>query len=861
MTSPILTRAFLSHSSQDKQFVQQVFNDLGPTLAELDQVTFEPAKFNIEAILRAFDRCSVFALFASQNSVKSSWVAEEIREATRRIRDRRIKRIIVYCADKATFKILDATLKEFNIVRVEQTPLVCARQIRGILAEVYAENTRTEVFVARDENLADLKRLIIDPARNFRTLAVSGFDRLGRRTLIRKLCQDVYGSFNIPTQSIVIDSTYSPDDIFRQLLALQYSTLERTELAAQITAFGRLGEREQIKRLSSEIRAIYEQREFVQFVDGGGIIDDDGDLSNLFAALLSENTDISDLIHILVLYRSPPDKIRKKYTDIAFYRIPPLTDAQSEIALLHELKKRKTTLSRDKILRLVALCDGHPANLDFLVGYLFHETRLNPTRLDEVLGDSSEFANWKRGRASAYIGKFEFAPLERLLIGLLIRYRALPAESIVSALQSDGLNPQKIGEAIARLLELNVIDIDGSQYRLIRPLRDALERDSRFTISARQSDDFAKRLVESISNYDKGDSVPIALIDSATLATIRSGKVAAGWIGQLILPSHYVWLTRESYHRREYQDSLEFASKALGLSATMSADAKLECLRFAGLSCARLGLEKKFSETMDKLAKLNHRRSSAFKHFLQGFYFRLHGEIEQAHSELLKAAELSKGSIDVQRELISVLLARRQFEAALSLAKELVQRADTNPYVLDGYIQAQIAATPQAEKLDYDGEFIRLFDRLEEVGDGPGLAFYALRKVDIALKRGAKGEALQYANHALTNAPNLPAAHAARAKALIALGDFDRAWIELQAIEELGSRKARLKDGLEKLLLYQIRFDYNLQKRRYELCKLDIENIRKLDSRQAKEMKMDLVVAVAKSGVTLDAALTQWLKS
>src|SRR5688572_20349117 len=96
-------RAFMSHSSLDKAFVQQVFDDLGPTLAELDQVTFEPGHFNRDAILKGIDRCSLFVLFASAHSVKSKWVAEEVKEAMSRLRDRRLQRVLVYCSDKATF--------------------------------------------------------------------------------------------------------------------------------------------------------------------------------------------------------------------------------------------------------------------------------------------------------------------------------------------------------------------------------------------------------------------------------------------------------------------------------------------------------------------------------------------------------------------------------------------------------------------------------------------------------------------------------------------------------------------------------------------------------------------------------------
>lgn len=330
-----LTRAFLSHSSVDKPFVQQVFDDLGPTLAELDQITFEPAKFNKDAILRALDRCAVFVLFASEHSVKSKWVADEIKEALVRLRDQRLTRIVVYCSDKATFRILDPELKNSNIVRVEKTPLVCARQIRGILAEVFAERFRTDVFVSRDENLAELKRLVIDPSKTLRTIAISGFDRLGRRKLVRKFCQDVYGSFTIPNQSVIVEVSSSLDDIFRQLLALQYKNLEQADLIDRLRRFSTLPELEQVKSIGSEIKSIYTQREFVQFVDAGGLLADDGDLSKQFQSILEQNPTISDLVHILILYRNAPDWVKKKYPNIAFYRLPP--------SLMPKLKLRSHT--------------------------------------------------------------------------------------------------------------------------------------------------------------------------------------------------------------------------------------------------------------------------------------------------------------------------------------------------------------------------------------------------------------------------------------------------------------------------------------------------------------------------------------
>lgn len=855
-----LVRAFLSHSSKDKPFVQQVFDGLGPTLAELDQVTFEPAALNKDVILKALDRCAVFVLFASKHSITSDWVGIEIKEAIARVKDRRMARILVYCADKETFRLLNPELKSFNVVRIEKTPSICARQIRGVLAEVFAERSRTDVFISRDENLAELKRLVIDPTKNFRTLAISGFDRLGRRTLARRFFADVYGGFSVPTQSIIVEVSTSFDDIFRQLLALQYGSLEQTTLIKRMKLFSELPENEQVKTIGLEIKAIYSQREFVQFLDAGGLIGDDGDLSRSFKAILEQNPEIADLIHIFILHRNAPDWVKRKYPDIAFYRLAPLTDGQSEIVILHELRKRKATLPRDQILRLISLADGHPANLDYIIGYIFHGSELNPIRLKEVLTDSAEFANWKRARATAYIGRFRFSEHEQLLIGLLVRYRALPAEPLAHFMHSRGIDTATLGAAISRLLELNVLDLNGHEYRLIRPLRDALERDTRFTVTPQQSDEFAKSLVENLQEYGEGDSVPVALIDSGTLASIRNDKIAAGWVRQLVLPSHYIWLARESYHQREYQEAMNYSRSALELSKTMTQEARLEALRFYGLSCARMGLQDEFTFVLQEIDKLGFRRARGIKHFLSGLFSRLKGDLEPAQTELMKAAEILSGSIDIQRELIGVLLARREFDAALDAARELVKRADDNPYVLDAYLQARIAVANSVDALAHDGEFADRLEQLREVGDGPGQSFYSLRRVDLALRKGNRVEALEFSARALTNTPNLPAAHGARARAFIANGDYDRAWNELKAIEELGVRRNRVRDGLEKLVLYQVRFEYNLQRNEYEYCRQDAENMARLDSKQARAMKMDLVQKIATTGAKVDPGLAEWLK-
>ena len=73
-------RAFLSHSSKDKPLVAQVATALGPLQCEYDEYSFE-FTLNTEAIRNALKRCDLFVFFLSANSVKSNFVAEELRAA------------------------------------------------------------------------------------------------------------------------------------------------------------------------------------------------------------------------------------------------------------------------------------------------------------------------------------------------------------------------------------------------------------------------------------------------------------------------------------------------------------------------------------------------------------------------------------------------------------------------------------------------------------------------------------------------------------------------------------------------------------------------------------------------------------
>src|SRR5690606_29428559 len=74
-------KAFLSHSSKDKDFVSKVFEYLTASRAHYDSVTFHSFERSHEALTSALRDSDVIVVFWSPDALGSPWVKEEIRSA------------------------------------------------------------------------------------------------------------------------------------------------------------------------------------------------------------------------------------------------------------------------------------------------------------------------------------------------------------------------------------------------------------------------------------------------------------------------------------------------------------------------------------------------------------------------------------------------------------------------------------------------------------------------------------------------------------------------------------------------------------------------------------------------------------
>lgn len=94
-----MAKAFLSHSSAQKDLVTKISQELG-SKSIIDSKSFEEGMSNLEEILISLDSADLFVLFISEESLNSKWVQEEILIAKEKLNEKIIKRIFPIIIDK-----------------------------------------------------------------------------------------------------------------------------------------------------------------------------------------------------------------------------------------------------------------------------------------------------------------------------------------------------------------------------------------------------------------------------------------------------------------------------------------------------------------------------------------------------------------------------------------------------------------------------------------------------------------------------------------------------------------------------------------------------------------------------------------
>lgn len=771
-------KVFLSHSTKDKQLVEDVFRIIGPQFAEMSGPTFEAGLPTWEVIVRALDRCHVFALFASRDSLSSKWVRAEIFEAKKKLRNYKLTRILVFCIDGTSFAELPPPLRDFAVfLNLSKATTIAAAIQRHLLEIDAASRTDNDDFVGRDKELASLKQQLLDPRARIRGISISGLALLGRAAILSRAVRDLYPSLQAPDRVVEFSVFQSCADIALELYGSvnelitpdQLSDIRNTFVSDDAVSCG--------KQLYDIIDSLYRDKQFIILSDRGGIINHKGAYTNIVESLLKSSSINNYPTVFVITQRKPIARTRSSHPEIAFLDIDPLSEEQATQYVVQKARAREIELTAGDVEKIVSIGRGHPQNID----YILEKCRQYPPPKLALEG-MDDFYDLSRERSKHLLDSIadDLSADATKLLSIIRAYFNIPAEFVTTIFDSY----ERGANACAELLDRHAIVSAHGIYSVSPPLWDAVDREVRFSLTAESAREVASKFVAALLDYREDGLVPVNIIDAASVAAIQTGKLEGNWTSQFVLPSHYIYLARYSYDRRQFKKAIEYANSATAYRSSLTDAAFIQACRTLGMSGARIGDEGVVAHAVAYLNGVHDPYAQASGAFIRGFSFRLSGRFSDAEGELKRARKTLGDDFALMRELAIVHTLMRQFDQAISYGEVALARSPENPYLLDVVARARIGLAKDGRALEYDRELSDIMDRLEKFGTSSGMSFYHIRLSEKLLKEKKLAAALKSADAAVRCTPDLAAPYLVRSRAHLALGRTKEAKADRDSAKE-----------------------------------------------------------------------------
>jgi tetratricopeptide (TPR) repeat protein len=773
-------RVFLSHSSKDKGYVDAVSDQLKPGTFEKDSETFDAGSLSSQAIIESLRRCDLFCLFLSSNSVISNYVDFETLLGVEFLASGKIGKFVALCLDESAFESASANVRFFNIVRRSADPDAAARLIQGYLVSAAGTQYQTHPFLGRDEEMLELEKRATDHRRpNSKAIFISGNFGAGRRTLAQQFYDRRYPQVGSNFPSINVDAFAGLEELYRKILGALRPTIRVSELTTRIQAFA-IATNEEKARLTAQLfNSLLPAREASILLDTGGILADSGELVAEINEVISNLSDRPYPPVIIIAPRMVPSKMRRPQNDVCYVAIKSLKRGEAERLISGLLKDRSVTISDGDLIELVRLGDGHPYNIYRMVDDVVEQG------VAPFLANPSGFIDWKHRQSSEYVSKVILSDTDAKILALLKQLPELDFGAIVSALQLDAAQSS---EDLLRLSNLHLVESTAGVFSVSPALRVAIERDRRIKLPSAVERDAMKSLASSLTIRLEEGTASIALIDAAILASLESGAIQSEFISVFLLPSHAVWLAKRHYDQRHWPECIRFAKEALKVSGRLSSQGFVAACRFLCLAAARVGETSTFEDGIKRLhsvAKNDWAKSNIA--FLQGFNFRLQGNLPQAETYFRDSYARSPGNMSAAREIAAICLARDTLDEAEQFAREAHSHAPNNPYLLDILISVLVRKHGRSSK--HSTEINAMFDALEVIDRDDGRSFFTTRKAEFEHLWGNNRVALQLIEKATTKTPTIFEPLRLHAEILLKDGNKIKAREIIRKMEEMVNAK------------------------------------------------------------------------
>lgn len=668
-----MNRAFLSHSSNQKDLVRQVACDLGKANCVFDEFEFESGLPIFDEIIKGIDQSDVFVLFLSDDALNSDWVKSEIIQAKNIIDNGLNKRFFPILIDKSLDVSVDNRIPEWvkrYLLKPIVRPFIITKKIRQRLLELRLDanpifKAKATLFIGRQDLFDQLETKIYSVAdTKAKSIIVSGIQGIGRRTFLREafLREKRIRDFYEPIY-ITLDTK---DSIEVFILKLQdykgENTVDYLEQLMKIEYEEKISE---AKKLLIEIK---NNNEFVFIIDSGCIVKPSKQMADWYLQIINDSEfDNIFTFNVISKFR-PSNEFIKNNKDFIHLNVTNLSEKDTEKLFVKYSSLLKIDLRKEDAEEILLLLNGIPSQVHYAV------ERIKDFGIIETIKNKDEIIDY--GETQVYYivdsirskGEFAFN-----LLVLISSFDFISYDLIYSVVG----NSDNVDNLLEDFYITGVYDLVGANKEYIKvhyPIADYLIR-SRAKIDAT----FRFVLKEKIKKFIKEEGALNEFQDVSELLHNIKGAIIEGYNlpNKYYIPSFVLKTIVELYYLENYSTVVSLIDKVLENGKRLEKNLVREFKYWLCLSLARLS-DGRFEYEVQNI-------DGADYNYLYGFFFRIKKRLDDSERYLKSALAKNPGFQRAKRELVNVLLLKSNFSEALNMAKSNYDNQKLNAFHIQAY--------------------------------------------------------------------------------------------------------------------------------------------------------------------------------
>lgn len=669
-----MNRAFLSHSSAQKDFVRKVFKLLGASRCIFDECCFDGGKKIIDEILRGLQKTDLFVIFVSNESLDSEWVQREIVLADNFMQKHGLKQVLPILIDSKIKPGEDPRIPEWMkqyLMKPVRSAEMAKLKILNALRHLDMDTNRIykakrNLFVGRykeKEELENILNLYVEP--HYSAICVPGLEGIGRRTFLRKFFEEKH-MLNTSNEPILcsLSNRSSIDNLILSLLKYQKDNISGDDLAELDSKS--IGEKTIF--LQSLFKSLANENEYIFIIDDGCIVRPTMEVCDWFVKAI-DIPELQDCFYISVISRfRPSHKFLSYHDNFISISIDALSVPEVKNLFMGYGKALELTTS-PKYSEILSTLNGIPSQVYYAVEYI------QRFGIDSAIRNKNLILDYGDKPVMSIIADIKERGEESFSLLVLLSKLQTTSYDMIYSLAGD---TEFINHELEFFYISGVFSLFGENKEYIEvhySIADYIRR-SRVDIKP----EYRQKLDESVEKFVDRQADNILFTDLSQMyhdirGAIMDGKEISS---KYYLPSFTLNAIAELYNNSQYISVISLIDKMLLKSNQYDKYTVREYRYWLCMSLAR-AKDRRFEKEVEYFYE------SADYYFLKGFYWRLKKDLRKAEQYLDNALELNPNHQRTKREIVNVYIMNENYQEGVTLAKENFMRKKTNPFHIQAY--------------------------------------------------------------------------------------------------------------------------------------------------------------------------------